>query len=143
MVMILPDSESLARDALEHHLVRDFKRTDTSVRVIMPNDWIKLFPLVTIRKSSGTARNARYLDSGVFTVHCFAGSRKEASLLSRQVRRALADACLERYSDGEGALTYFKEITGPLYSSGDTQLNHPDVHRFVASYILYSHPASG
>lgn len=138
MTFILPDSESLARDAVEFHMKRDFN-PDVNVRVIMPNDWKDMFPLVTIRRTSGTARDSQHLDSGVFTVHAFAATRKEASVLSRQVRKALYDACMERFHNEEGGLTFFREVTGPLYSPGDTQLNHPGVHRFVASYILYSH----
>ncbi|WP_455908070.1 phage tail termination protein [Streptomyces griseofuscus] len=129
-------------EAVDTYLKKEFGR-EAAVRVVMPNNWLDIFPLVVIRKSSGTARNSNHLDSGVFTVHCFASTRRDASLLARQVRAALASACRDRFRSelepGNPGLSYFKEVTGPLYSSGDTQLNHADVHRFVASYIVYSH----
>ncbi|MEU5299714.1 hypothetical protein ACH4YO_08130 [Streptomyces noursei] len=139
---LLPDSEAIVIEAAGVYLEKEFGVKPT-IRVAMPNDWYDLFPLVMIRKSSGTARDSNHLDAGVFTVHAFHHSRREASLLARQVRAALKAACTERFRSksepGNPGLSHFKEVTGPLYSSGDTQLNHPDVHRFVASYIIHSH----
>ncbi|MET8684846.1 hypothetical protein ABZV77_11570 [Streptomyces sp. NPDC004732] len=143
---LLPDSEALALEAARCYMAKLYgaewkaKGHEVTFVVEMPTDWHSRGPFVMIRRSSGTARDSRVLDSGVFTVHTFAGSRRDASRLARQVRQCLYMAALERFHNEEGALTYFKEVTGPLYSSGDTQLDHPDVNRFVASYILYSHP---
>lgn len=139
---LLPDSEAIVIEAIGVYLEKDFGITP-NIRISMPNDWYDLFPLVMARKSSGTARDSNHLDAGVFTVHCFHSSRREASLLARQVRAALKAACTDRFRStkepGNPGLAHFKEVTGPLFSPGDTQLQHSDVARFVASYIVYSH----
>ncbi|MGW1278449.1 phage tail termination protein [Streptomyces tsukubensis] len=139
---LLPDSEAIVTEAVQHYLERDFAAKPV-IRVAMPADWYDRMPLVVIRRSSGTARVPAHLDAGVFTAHAFHSTRRDASLLARQVRAALLAASAERFRSrtepGRPGLSHVQEVTGPLYSPGDSQLVHPDVHRFVASYIVSTH----
>ncbi|GEB50445.1 hypothetical protein [Streptomyces cacaoi] len=142
MTPVLPDAEGIVLEALRAYLPELGGRPVTHV-IAMPNDWGRLFPLVMARKSAGSAVDPRYLDSSVFTVHAFASDRREASLLARSVRQALYTAAQAQFAATEygGYLSHFREVTGPMYSAGDTNLNHPDIYRFVASYLLNTRPS--
>ncbi|MFB7420776.1 hypothetical protein ACFC1L_40070 [Streptomyces sp. NPDC056210] len=138
---LLPDSEAIALEALRLY-VPDLAGTPIQYVVKMPDEWYHLMPVVMVRRTAGTAENSSYLDQAVFTVHCFASTRRDASLLSRSIRKGLLDASRVPFvskTEG-GSMFHFREIGGPFYSAGNDNVHHPDVFRFVASYQLMFRP---
>jgi hypothetical protein len=138
---LLPDSEAIALEALREY-VPLFNDTEIKYVVKMPDEWLHLLPIVMVRRTAGTSEDPSYLDQAVFTVHCFASTRRDASLLSRLVRKGLVDASKAPFvSTIEGGSMFrFREIGGPFYSAGNDNVHHPDVFRFVASYQLMFRP---
>ncbi|KPI24653.1 hypothetical protein OV320_7858 [Actinobacteria bacterium OV320] len=138
---LLTDSEAIALEALREY-VPLFNDTEIKYVVKMPDEWLHLLPIVMVRRTAGTSEDPSYLDQAVFTVHCFASTRRDASLLSRLVRKGLVDASKAPFvSTIEGGSMFrFREIGGPFYSAGNDNVHHPDVFRFVASYQLMFRP---
>lgn len=138
---LLPDTEGIAIEALREY-VPSLGEAPITYVVKMPDEWRNLMPVVMIRRTAGTAEHSSYLDQAVFTVHCFASTRREASLLARMVRKGLVDAARAPFvSETEGGTMFnFREIGGPFYSAGNDNVHHPDVFRFVASYQLMFRP---
>ncbi|WP_406379052.1 hypothetical protein [Streptomyces sp. NBC_00197] len=138
---LLPDTEAIALEALREY-VPLLGEDPINYVVKMPDEWYHLMPVVMVRRTAGTAEHSSYLDQAVFTVHCFASSRRDASLLSRMVRKGLVDAAKAPFvskTEG-GSMFHFREIGGPFYSAGNDNVHHPDVFRFVASYQLMFRP---
>lgn len=138
---LLPDSEAIILEALRQY-VPEVAGTLVKYVVKMPDEWYHQLPLVMVRRTAGTAENSSYLDQAVFTVHTFGSDRREASLLSRMVRKGLVDASKVPFTSQTegGSMFHFREIGGPFYSAGNDNVHHPDVHRFVASYQLMFRP---
>jgi hypothetical protein len=138
---LLPDSEAIILEALREY-VPDVAGKPIKYVVKMPDEWYHQIPIVMVRRTAGTAEHSSYLDQAVFTIHCFGNDRREASLLSRMVRKGLVDAARKPFVSvaESGSLFHFREIGGPFYSAGNDNVHHPDVFRFVASYQLMFRP---
>ncbi|WP_449657917.1 phage tail termination protein [Streptomyces chrestomyceticus] len=129
---ILPDIEALTLAAIRARL--------PGIRVVVdiPSDWDATRPLIVAHRVGGAAEDARFLDRALMDVQVWYRDRRYASMLARTVRMALADACRDQFSDIEGALSSFTEVSGPWCPGpeDDTGLT-----RFIATYQLTARPA--
>ncbi|MFB7643885.1 hypothetical protein ACFC0S_03185 [Streptomyces sp. NPDC056084] len=111
-----------------------------SVRVLWPDDWAHVLPLVVARRVGGAALDARGIDSALVDVQCAAGTRLEASRLARTARAALANACADQFRGADGYLSHFEDVAGPAeLRTGDPDAG-PDLFRFQATYRVTARP---
>ncbi|MEU6633813.1 hypothetical protein ABZ905_36925 [Streptomyces parvus] len=129
---ILPDVENLVLTALRARL--------PAVRVVadLPADWDAASALVAAHRVGGAAPDARFYDRALMDVQVFHTDRRTASRLAREVRAILVDACADGFSDAEGSLSNFTEVSGPWNPGpGD----YPNLSRFIATYQLTARTA--
>ncbi len=137
MSAVLPDTDALVRGALTAAL------PGTQVFTLWPDDWASRLPLVTARRVGGAAVDPRGLDAAVIDVQCAAADRNAASLLARQARAALFDACTAQYRDvaAGGYLSHFgDEAAGPAEIRTGTPAASPGLFRFQATYRVTARP---
>ncbi|WP_405944755.1 hypothetical protein [Streptomyces sp. NBC_00932] len=138
MTPVLPDPDELVR------LAYTAAMTDVTVVNLIPGDWADRLPLLVARKVAGAAAiDARGLDLSTIAVTAIASTRAAASLMARQARAALRDACLEQFTDEDagGYLSHFSELVSPfLQRSGDAALTHAGVFQFEATYQVTTRP---
>ncbi|MGW6602033.1 phage tail termination protein [Streptomyces sp. NPDC055036] len=129
---ILPDIEALVLEAVRARL--------TAVRVVadLPADWDAASPLVAIHRAGGAAPDARFYDRALMDVQVWHTDRRSASRLGREVRAILVDACALQFSNAEGSLSHFTEVSGPWNPGpGD----YANLSRFIATYQLTARTA--
>jgi hypothetical protein len=138
MTPLMPDVDDLVRKAYTAAL------PGVTVVTVWPSDWAQQLPLLVARKVPGSAAvDPRGLDRSTISVTTCAATRGEASLLARQARKELFDACTAQFADEEagGYLSHFNELVGPFWQrAGDSALNHSGVYRFEATYQVTSRP---
>lgn len=138
MTPVLPDVDELVRLAFTAAF------PGVTAVTLWPGDWADRMPLLVARKVPGAAAvDPRGLDLSTISVTTCAAEKTEASLLARQARRALFDACLAQFGDAEagGYLSHFDELTSPfLQRSGDAALSHSGVYRYEATYTVTTRP---
>ncbi|MFM9595758.1 hypothetical protein ACKI1J_24140 [Streptomyces scabiei] len=138
MTPVLPDADTLVRRMYEAAF------PDATVVNQWPSDWADRLPLLVARKVPGAgAVDPRGLDRSTISVTVCAADRAAASLMARQARTALFDACVAQFADTEagGYLSHFTELVGPFWQrAGDASLNHSGVYRYEATYQVTSRP---
>lgn len=139
MTAVLPDVDTLVRGVLAAGL------DGAQVFNLWPDDWYARMPLVVARRTPGSAAiDPRFLDAATVDVQTCAADRAAASLLARQARRALWDACTAQFADDTagGYLSSFQEISGPAeLRTGNDAVVHTDVFRIQATYLVQARPA--
>ena len=141
MTLVLPDADMLVRKAL----VAGYAGRGITATVwnLWPDDWYEQRPLVVARRViSGPASDPRFLDAAIVAVTTCASDRTAASLLARQTRAVLWDACVAQFSDAEagGYLSHFFESSAPAEDRSDGPVLHSDAFRFTATYRLTTRP---
>jgi len=128
---ILPDVEALVTEAVRARL--------TAVRVVvdLPADWDAASPLVVAHRVGGAAPDPRFLDRALIDVQCWHTDRRSASRLAREVRAVLVDACRMAFSNAEGSLSHFTEVSGPWAPAPG---EHANLSRFIATYQITARP---
>lgn len=138
MTPVLPDADTLVRLAYAAAF------PDATVVNMWPGNWADRMPLLVARKVPGAAAvDPRGLDRSTISVTVCAADREAASLMARQARTALFDACVSQFSDAGagGYLSHFAELVGPFWQRlGDAALNHSGVYRYEATYQVTTRP---
>ena len=138
MTPVLPDTDELVRTAYQAAF------PDATVVNVWPSDWAARLPLLVARKVPGSgAVDPRGLDRSTISVTACTGERASASLLARQARTALYDACVAQFANtgAGGYLSHFTELVGPFWQrSGDQALSHSGVYRYEATYQVTTRP---
>ncbi|UQI46720.1 hypothetical protein M1P56_21385 [Streptomyces sp. HU2014] len=134
---LLPDVDALVTGALRAGL------PGATVRVLWPEQWAGVLPLVVVRRVGGVGQDARGIDSAIIDVQCAARTRREASLLARRARVVLAEACATQYRGVDGYLTHFADVSGPHELRTGAPSAGPDLFRFQATYRVICRPFVG
>lgn len=141
MTHVLPDTDTLVRTALTTYYTD--RGITASVWNLWPDDWYERRPLTIIRRvPGGPAPDPRFLDAAIVSVTCCAANRTAASLLARQTRVALFDACVDQYRDEEagGYLSHFFESSAPAEDRSPGPQLHTDAFRFTGTYRITTRP---
>ena len=132
----MTDVDALVVDALR---AADLGAT---VSVLWPQNWQSALPLIVAHQVGGGRADPRGITVAIIDVQTVAATRREASDLARAARQALIDASVSRFSNGDGHLGRFSDITaGPVeLRVGDPQ-PLPTFFRFQATYQLVVRPS--
>ncbi|RKN09643.1 hypothetical protein [Streptomyces radicis] len=132
---VLPDVDALVTAALRAGLPRG-----VAVRVLWPDDWPKLLPLVVVRRVGGTAVDPIGLDAAVIDMQCAAPTRREASALARTARVVLLGACRAQFAGEGGYLSHGEDQGGPFEVRDQDPAAGPDLFRFLATFRVTARP---
>ena len=132
---VLPDMDELVTSALRAGL------PGVTVRVLWPENWSKVLPLVVARRVAGAAIDPVGLDAAVISVQCAANTRREASTVARTARAVLLGACRNQYQGADGYLSHGEDVSGPFEIRTGDPPPGPDLFRFQATYRVTARPA--
>lgn len=136
MIPTMPDVDRLLTDAVREGL------PEARVCVLMPPDWLESLPIVLIRQVPGGSSDFRGVATVTVDVQAIAGTRRDASALARNARAALVAACAAGFSNGEGYLGAFRDVSGlPVEIRGGQPGDDPHQHfRFQGTYQVVVRP---
>lgn len=126
----LPDSEALVLDAFRFYV------PGVEFGVAPLADWNKLMPFVVVYKVGGKTLNPP-VDHSILSVSAFAGTRKQASVVARQVQSALYQAARDGFHSSEGVISAVQTIKAPVPIRDGLSGKHPDSFMFDATYDMW------